>query len=341
MKKLILISILAWIGIQSLALAASDDKGIKFYKGSWDELMREAKKQNKPFFIDFWATWCGPCKMLNATTFRDERVGEFANQHFLAYKMDVDQAENKMIAAKYQIQVLPTIVFFNAKAEEIGRFTGYRPPEAFLQELNKYAEGSSLRKSKKDDKKSGAVGHFKFEDYVKIKTDYSRQITEPQAFKSDSLIALVAEARQLGGRKEDLLLDGVVARARQNGLGEQLWLIDAAYALGARDYTGFIRLVHPRFESRQLEPPLLHWCAVQFITADLDDIPAEPMQWINALIRQGNRAEYYDTKAALLLRDKKYEAALEASREAQKNAAIQNYPEDSAKILEGLALKGK
>jgi thioredoxin-related protein len=340
MKKLILIFMLFWLGFQCSAFASGDDKGIKFYKGSWDELMREAKKQNKPFFIDFWATWCGPCKMLNATTFRDERVGEFANAHFLAYKMDVDQPENKMISAKYQIQVLPTIVFFNAKGEEMGRFSGYRPPEAFLQELMKYADGAPSRKGKKDDKKAGAAGQFKFDDYVKLKTDYSRKVTEPQAFKSDSLIALMAEARQLGGRKEDLLLDGVIKRAQTNGLTEQLWLLDAAYALGARDYAGFVKLVHPRFEGRQLESPLLHWCAVQFITADLDDIPAEPMQWINALIRQSSRAEYFDTKAALLLRDKKYDAALEASREAQKHAAMQNYPEESVKILEALAQKG-
>lgn len=340
MKKLLTGLLLALFALSAAAETAADEKGIKFYKGSWDELMREAKKQNKPFFIDFWASWCGPCKMLNATTFRDERVGEMANKHFIPYKMDVDQADGKMLSAKYQISSIPTIVFFSSKGEEIGRFSGYKPAEGFMAEMQKYIDPAAQRKSKKDDKKAGASAKVTFEQYAELKADYTRQVIEPEAFKNDSLRVLVEEARKLGGRKEDLLLEDLRARARKQGLSEQTWILDAAYQIGARQYGELVKQVHPRFEGRQIENQLLHWFCIQFISADLDDIPAEPMQWVNALARNGGGADVLDTKAALLLRDKKYEYAAEVSREAQKNALLLNQPDDSAKILEQLAEKG-
>lgn len=63
---------------------------------------------DKPVVVDFFATWCGPCKMLSPRL--DKLAGEFSNQvEFLS--VDVDQAPE--LSAKYDVQTIPMILFFN------------------------------------------------------------------------------------------------------------------------------------------------------------------------------------------------------------------------------------
>ncbi len=49
--------------------------GIMFHEGTWAEALELAKSENKPIFLDVYATWCGPCKRLKKNTFSDQEVG--------------------------------------------------------------------------------------------------------------------------------------------------------------------------------------------------------------------------------------------------------------------------
>lgn len=113
-------------------------QGLKFYNGNWDALLAEAKKQNKPFFVDFYTDWCGPCKMMSRKTFTDGQVGTYGNTHFISYKTNAEQGEGEVLAVRYRIEGYPTIVFFNANGNEIGRWIGYADGPEFLRVLQKY-----------------------------------------------------------------------------------------------------------------------------------------------------------------------------------------------------------
>ncbi len=51
-------------------------EGIQFFKGTWQEALAKAKKTNKLLFVDAFATWCGPCKMMDKKVFVKKEVGE-------------------------------------------------------------------------------------------------------------------------------------------------------------------------------------------------------------------------------------------------------------------------
>lgn len=84
--------------------------------------------------VDFWATWCGPCKMLSPVI--DEIAGEYEGKAVVG-KVDVD--ENEEIARKYGIMAIPTIFIFN-NGEIVEKITGYRLKRELQQLLDKYVK---------------------------------------------------------------------------------------------------------------------------------------------------------------------------------------------------------
>ena len=80
--------------------------------------------------VDFWATWCGPCKMLAPVI--DSIGGKYGDKAVIA-KVDVDA--NPGLAAKYGVMSIPTVIFFK-DGKEIDRKVGVMPPAAFTQVLD-------------------------------------------------------------------------------------------------------------------------------------------------------------------------------------------------------------
>ncbi|MCX7861650.1 MAG: thioredoxin family protein [Bacteroidales bacterium] len=107
-------------------------QGIKFFEGSLDAVKAEASKQNKFIFVDCYTTWCGPCKWLAKYVFTNAHIGNFYNQNFVNYTLDMEKGEGKEFAKKYGIHAYPTLLFIDFKGNVQHRYVGACDTISFL-----------------------------------------------------------------------------------------------------------------------------------------------------------------------------------------------------------------
>lgn len=116
---------------------------IKFVKNNLGQVKQKAATQNKPFFVDFTASWCMPCRWMEETTFSDPLLTEFVNKNYLAVKVDVDDFDGYAYKQQYNIKMLPSIMIFSPEGEVLARYQESMSPSKLLGELQKYQIKSS------------------------------------------------------------------------------------------------------------------------------------------------------------------------------------------------------
>ncbi|MCL8538709.1 thioredoxin domain-containing protein [Chryseobacterium gallinarum] len=126
MKKIALFSSLL---IGALALA----QGIKFEDSNFATILAKAKKENKLVFVDAYASWCGPCKLMVKNIFPLQSVGDYYNSHFINAKIDMEKGEGIALAKKYNVKAFPTYLFINGDGEAVHRTLGYVEEKDFIQ----------------------------------------------------------------------------------------------------------------------------------------------------------------------------------------------------------------
>lgn len=113
----------------------------------------KAQQEAKIIFIDFYASWCGPCVQMQRTVFPQPKVAQFFNINFVNLKIDVDKHEPDFVASM-NIQSIPALVFMNSRGEVIFRATGYHSAEEFI-DLGEQVLGYFKRSSEEVGKLAG------------------------------------------------------------------------------------------------------------------------------------------------------------------------------------------
>lgn len=90
---------------------------------------KEVVNSDKPVIVDFWATWCGPCKMLAPVV--EEAAKEYKEKCKIG-KINVDDAME--VATKFRVMNIPTLVFFN-KGREVARMVGVVSKDAIGEKI--------------------------------------------------------------------------------------------------------------------------------------------------------------------------------------------------------------
>lgn len=92
----------------------------------------EVENSQIPVLLDFWATWCPPCKMIAPTI--DVLAKELSGKVKIG-KLDVDK--NPRVASRFRVQSIPTLIIFK-NGEEVDRIVGAQSKEAMLQRLQQF-----------------------------------------------------------------------------------------------------------------------------------------------------------------------------------------------------------
>jgi thioredoxin 1 len=101
-------------------------KTIEITDANFEEIM----KSEHPILVDFWAEWCGPCKMIGPVV--EELAGEYEGKAIIG-KVDVDSNPN--VAAKFGIRSIPTLLFFKG-GEIVDKQVGAVPKTVLSQKLD-------------------------------------------------------------------------------------------------------------------------------------------------------------------------------------------------------------
>ncbi|PWS32646.1 thioredoxin family protein [Pedobacter paludis] len=138
MKKIILA--VAMIAMTQTLLA----QGVNFSKSkTWEAVLNQAKAENKFIFIDGYATWCVPCKMMDRDTYGDANIGRLMNEKFISVKIQTDKVDHdddfvknwydeaQMLKIKYQMLSLPALIFISPDGELVYRSFGYQNKSQF------------------------------------------------------------------------------------------------------------------------------------------------------------------------------------------------------------------
>lgn len=120
-------------------LAFAQEAGIQWTEGlSWDAVKQKAKEENKFIFLDVFATWCGPCKLMEKEVYSNDTLGQFFNKYFISVKVQSDQTQKdseniknwykdaETIIRQFRIEGYPSLVFLNPNGSRVEMQTGYK-----------------------------------------------------------------------------------------------------------------------------------------------------------------------------------------------------------------------
>ncbi|MCM5662654.1 thioredoxin family protein [Galbibacter mesophilus] len=110
--------------IACLAFNGLFAQGVNFFEGKYKDALAEAAKRNVPLFIDFYADWCAPCKMMDKKVYTDSELGAYFNENFVSVKVDVEEELNADLVKEHQIRSMPTLLFVDANEKVLSKVSG-------------------------------------------------------------------------------------------------------------------------------------------------------------------------------------------------------------------------
>lgn len=223
------------LGLVALGAARAAEQPAKpriDWQVKYPEAVALAAKLEKPVLIDFFAAWCGPCRMMEEQTFTDPEVIT-AMGDFVCVKVDVDTDEKTAFA--YGVRSIPRTVVLNIHGEMVGDRVGFMESSAYMAFLKDVAEYTHR-------KVDGTVIKVPMEipgpEPVKIAPD--SELVEVMKYLADPAPAVREQAREILIALDAKLVEGWMRQALASKfLGERIAAKETLAKVAPEAYTDF------------------------------------------------------------------------------------------------------
>jgi thiol-disulfide isomerase/thioredoxin len=129
--------LLLLLNLTAFHARATDSTRVNFRTGAWPSVLAEARRLNRPVFVDVYSTWCGPCKKMEKEAFTNPAVASRMNGAFVNYRVDAEKGDGIGFAKTYSVRSYPTVLIITADGAVQYRSTGYGTVKRFSEELEK------------------------------------------------------------------------------------------------------------------------------------------------------------------------------------------------------------
>jgi thiol-disulfide isomerase/thioredoxin len=130
---------------QNIKGDTTEGKGILFENSEgWQEILQKAKAENKYIFVDCYASWCGPCKLMDQYVYSKDTVGMIVNKDFISVRLQMDTALNDeedkrknyglahSFEEQYDVKIYPSFLFFSPDGHAVHKAVGAKRVPDFL-----------------------------------------------------------------------------------------------------------------------------------------------------------------------------------------------------------------
>jgi len=176
------------------------DAQVEFVEVETLEQMKAAQKKASDgmlmLFVDVYATWCGPCKMMDSEVYTDPAVADYLNTHFLSVKLDGESDFGRIYVSEQGLEGYPSMFIFSDDGERVSMIVGFTSAADLKSSLSSITEGFSKVKTYRALYQKGILDAESFADYITVVRDMGNQ-EEADRLAAEYMEQLMAEKSKL------------------------------------------------------------------------------------------------------------------------------------------------
>jgi thiol-disulfide isomerase/thioredoxin len=108
------------------------------FEGDLAIAKERASREGKLIFLDFWASYCTPCRMMEEYTFTHPSVSDYVNDNYIPVKVDIQSFDGFDLKNQFDVRLLPTIIVLNSKGVMVGKHEESMAAGKFVETLKSY-----------------------------------------------------------------------------------------------------------------------------------------------------------------------------------------------------------
>ena len=162
-----------------LFLPLSLNAQVEFIEVETPEQMKAAQKkasdQMLMLFVDVYADWCGPCKVMDREVYTDPSVAEYMNSNYVSVRMDGETDYGRIYASEQKLEGYPSMFIFSDDGERVSRIMGFTPPEELINSLRAINTGFKKVREYRAAYLKKSLDAEGFADYISVLRDMGNQ----------------------------------------------------------------------------------------------------------------------------------------------------------------------